>query len=280
MIKKSLICLLLVFGLCFPVIAADDWLFMGKTPEGFEVWMSSDIKPVGYVNEEEQTVILKDIYNFNYKLVGNGQEVLLTGFYDFKTHKVLSSTSNTLKWEDEESADSFLYNAYLLKNYFNIMSKDPFILKNEFVPKDRKDKKSPDVNGWQRVEWDEAGSETWIQVESVVLSQVDENNANDLPKVSVLVKYARSVDGAWIVNYAYVEYDPVSRTKTVLKKWDANKKEIPVEEEEVTEVAILSKDAAVASEAYSVFVMDFSDIEKKGRYDRPDDKLFFPLRWF
>ena len=276
MIKKSFICLLLVFCFSLPVLAADSWLLMGKTSEGFEVWMNGDIKPVAYNDDEGKVVILRDIFTFDYKLVYGGNEVALTGFYDLQAQRLLSSVSKNLVWEDEDGADGFLYDAYLLKDYFTIMSKEPFVLKREFVPKKRVSKVFVDKNGWQEVSL-KGDTRAWIQTKSTRLSYFE---GDDLPKVRVLVRYKKFVDGEQQVFFAYECYDPAKREKLVLKRWDVDGKEISLEEKELSTVKVLSSDASIASAAYSMFVLDYSKIAKRGQFTADEEKVFFPKYWF
>lgn len=276
MFKKSLICLLLVFCFSLPALAQDSWVLMGKTAEGFEVWMNGDIKPVAYNDDEGKIAVLRDIFTFDYKLVYAGNEVALTGFYDLQAQKLLSSISKNLVWEDEGGADGFLYDAYLLKDYFTIMGKEPFVLKREFVPKVRKASIFVDKDGWQEVNL-KGSTKAWIQTKSAQISNFD---GDDLPKVRILVRYASLVDGKQEVSFAYECYDPATREKVVLKKWDADGKEILMPEQEISSVKVLSKEATIASAAYSLFVLDYSKIEKRGQFAVEEEKVFFPKHWF
>lgn len=276
MFKKSVVCLLLLFCFSVPVLAAKNWVLMGKTEEGFAVWMNSDIKPVAYNNEEGKTVVLKDIFTFDYKLVYTGNEVPLIGFYDLQTQKLLSSLSPKLAWEDDTGSDGFLYDAYLLKDYFNIMGKNPFILKNEFVPKKRIAKVYKDNNGWQEVTL-RGSNRAWIQTKSAVISEFDED---ELPSVRVLVRYSSMLEGKELVSFAYENYKPQSRERQVLRRWDADGKEIILPEKEVSLVEVLSPDASIASAAYKLFLLDYSKIEKRGQFTLDEEKVFFPKYWF
>ncbi len=113
----------------------------------------------------------------------------------------------------------------------------------------------------------------WVQTRSA-------NYESDLPSVWVLVRRSELVDGKKVVGFSYDEFDPIRRMRAPLKTWDSNGKIISDEALEPVATPILSKEAAIGSQGYYVFVANRSEIEKRGLFSATDGVPDLPLSWF
>ena len=261
-------------------VFAAEWIYAGEIDTGENVWMSTDIKTVGYIDKNGKQKILDGIFNSQYKItIGNddSKSVLFANFYDLKAQKSFMISPPSQAWEgDEAGGDGFLYGAYIISHYFEILAKNPLILKDKYVPLDRKPIFQVDKNGWIQAYKNKDGSEAWVQTKSARLSSF---SGEDLPKVKILVRRSDIIDGKKTVTYAYEIYDPLIRTKKVLKSWDAVGKEIRVVQGNVMKVMFISKDSIIATQGYYVFLWDYAKVSQKTLFV-DDDVLFIPKNWF
>ena len=106
------------------------------------------------------------------------------------------------------------------------------------------------------------------------------NYDSDYPSVRVLVRRSELVDGKKIVGFSYDEFDPIRRTRTSLKAWDSMGNLTSSERVAPVAAPVLSKEAAIGSQGYYVFVANRSEIEKRGLFSATDGVPDLPLSWF
>ena len=283
MLRKVIVPFL--FSICLSsFVLAAPFLYMGETNDDgvvSEVWMDEDIQPVGRLTFRNRVEVVPGIYTSKYKINLDRKAEMSTSMgmlVDVKAVKSLNFFTWSRKWEaDKQGLDGLLFNAYLIKNYKRINSKEPFVVKDEDLLKNREPDWGIDRLGWLKVYEQKEGSEAWVQTQSVMLST---NYDSDYPSVRVLVRRSELVDGKKVVGFSYDEFDPIRRMRAPLKTWDSNGKIISDEALEPVATPILSKEAAIGSQGYYVFVANRSEIEKRGLFSATDGVPDLPLSWF
>jgi hypothetical protein len=260
-------------------VSAKNLVYMGEDDSDstfvFEVWMDTDeIKPVAFLSGKKVT-ILENVFSSKYemKFKDYDSSIPMSGLVDFHSMKVLS-ISEKMKWEfDEKGADGFLYNAYLTKHYDEITARQPIVIKTNYLPKDRTPIWPITTSGWVKVYEQKDGSEAWTKPTSALLS---EEGGAELPSVRILVRRSDVADGLKKVTYSYEEYNPVTKTRIPLKVWNENKEPLMSMTKDAFPVTVLSKDAAIAAEAYVPFIKNPTD---RKIYKIDDSIAEIPLEW-
>ena len=88
------------------------------------------------------------------------------------------------------------------------------------------------------------------------------------------------VDGKKVVGFSYDEFDPIRRTRTSLKTWDSMGNLTSSERGAPVTTPVLSKEAAIGTQGYYVFLMDWGEIEKRGLFGAMDGVPDLSLTWF
>ncbi len=283
MLRKVIVPFL--FSICLSsFVLAAPFLYMGETNDDgvvSEVWMDEDIQPVGRLTFRNRVEVVPGIYTSKYKINLDRKAEMSTSMgmlVDVKAVKSLNFFTWSRKWEaDKQGLDGLLFNAYLIKNYKRINSKEPFVVKDEDLLKNREPDWGIDRLGWLKVYEQKEGSEAWVQTQSAMLST---NYDSDYPSVRVLVRRSELVDGKKVVGFSYDEFDPIRRMRAPLKTWDSNGKIISDEALEPVAAPILSKEAAIGTQGYYVFLVNRSEIEKRGLFSATDGGPDLPLSWF
>ena len=283
MLRKVIVPFLFSICLSSSVLAAP-FLYMGETNDDgvvSEVWMDEDIQPVGRLTFRNRVEVVPGIYTSKYKINLDRKAEMSTSMgmlVDVKAVKSLNFFTWSRKWEaDKQGLDGLLFNAYLIKNYKRINSKEPFVVKDEDLLKNREPDWGIDRLGWLKVYEQKEGSEAWVQTQSAMLST---NYDSDYPSVRVLVRRSELVDGKKVVGFSYDEFDPIRRTRTSLKAWDSMGNLTSSERVAPVAAPVLSKEAAIGSQGYYVFVANRSEIEKRGLFSATDGVPDLPLTWF
>ncbi len=283
MLRKVIVPFLFSICLSSSVLAAP-FLYMGETNDDgvvSEVWMDEDIQPVGRLTFRNRVEVVPGIYTSKYKINLDRKAEMSTSMgmlVDVKAVKSLNFFTWSRKWEaDKQGLDGLLFNAYLIKNYKRINSKEPFVVKDEDLLKNREPDWGIDRLGWLKVYEQKEGSEAWVQTQSAMLST---NYDSDYPSVRVLVRRSELVDGKKVVGFSYDEFDPIRRTRTSLKAWDSVGKAVSGEALEPIVAPILSKEAAIGTQGYYVFLMNRGEIEKRGLFNPTDGAGSLPVGWF
>ena len=106
------------------------------------------------------------------------------------------------------------------------------------------------------------------------------NYDSDYPSARVLVRRSEVIEGEKFIVFSYDQFDPIQRTRTPLKTWDSNGKVISGEALEPVAAPVLSKEAAIGTQGYYVFLMDRGEIEKRGLFGAMDGVPDLSLTWF
>ena len=276
--KKIFGCIIALLLITLPV-SAKNLVYIGEDDSDstfvLDVWMDTDeIKPVAFLSGKKVT-ILKNVFLSKYevKFKDYDSSIPMSGLVDFHSMKVLS-ISEKMKWEfDEKGADGFVYNAYLTKHYNEITARQPIVIKTNYLPKDRAPIWPITTSGWVKVYERKDGSEAWTKPMSALLS---EESGAELPSVRILVRRSDMVDGLKKVTYSYEEYNPVTKTRIPLNVWNENKEPLVFMAKDAFPVTILSKDAAIATEAYVPFIKNPTN-RKTFKIDDPIAEI--PLEW-
>lgn len=249
--------------------SAEQWVFMGKDNDMY-MFMDVDIVPIAQVSNNGKIVLVDGMYVMKYKMAfdNTGERgIPITSFIDQKSYMVIGEG----KWHyDSEGLDGLFGNAYLIKDYEKIKNRTPFVMKKQFIPKERNLQWPIESNGWQKIYEHSDGSIAWIQTKSAKLSYYDDS---ELPNVRILVKRLDIVDGIERITFSYEQYDAAKRIKYVFSQWDENGNTIDTNINKEYAVPILSKDASVGTFAFDVFISNRDEIQNRGQFEI-DDKTF------
>ena len=282
MFRKLCLTGAMVFALTLSA-SAENWIPMGEIEETgakTQVWMDGDIQPVAK-GIPGKTTMIPGAFVSRYKMVINGNEEMtmkMGNIVDFKAAKILPISNPNPKWvSDKEGADGLLFNAYLIKNRTAILDRKPMVIKEKFALKDRTPDWKVDENGWLKAYEQADGSEAWVQTKSAQLSVMEDK---DLPQIRMLVRRSEVRGEQKSITYSYEVYDAVKRTRDPLRVWNADQKPLLFKTQYPYPVAILSKDAAIGTVGYSIFVANRPEIEKRGQFKSGDPVPEIPTEWF
>ena len=270
MFKKTLLLIILLCGFSWGTALAE-YVPAGKLDDGTPVFLDTEIRPIAYVDKKGAQVVIDGMFMTRYRI---DTWFNTAGIADLKAMRYISDSKG---WtHDKKGADGFLAGAYIVRDYAKILDSRPLVIKSEALPRNRKPAWPVNSKGWQKVYEREDGGQAWVQTKSAILSY---SEGERLPHVRVLVRRLEITDGQPEISFYYESYDPEQRTKQVLKSWDKDRREQPVDTETLHQVPVLSKDAAIATSGYNVFVSDYEQTTRRARFTVGENELVIDNRW-
>lgn len=277
MMKKWTVALLVSLFAFSSVSFAEDWVYIGEDQKAENAntcgnWLDVDsIVPLGEMTNRG-VVASPFAYRFTYRTGIAGDEaaakVEKNVVVDFKAKKTLAYSS----WvPDTNGLDEFDLSAYLIRDFKEIQKRDPFY-EQMALRSDGEPEKVANDKGWQQVYEIKNLGKAWIQVKSVQLSSLDQ----ELPKVRVLVRYQPQDKPPY---YSYEEYRPETRERKILAVWGENGRYLLFQTQRPYKVQTLSPEAAIATTAYSIFILDPTLFTSRPSFTDKDYTANIPEDW-